>query len=236
MSVTIRRRSLRLSLACALAVPLALGALVSPAFAADSDGDGMPNTWEKANGLKPLVKDAGKDPDADGLTNLQEYNKGTKPQVADTDGDGLTDGDEVNVHKTKPKKRDTDGDTLKDGEEVTTFHTDPLKADSDGDGLDDDFEVLDCNAPDDTTPDEELETCTDPMNPDTDADLLDDGLEDYWGLDPNDAHSNGDPNVLDGNEDADGDGTPNKDDDVDDEDPCEVAPDSIECEESLEEE
>ena len=86
-----RRRSLRLTLACVLAVPLALGALVSPAFAADTDGDGMPNLWEKNNGLKPLVKDAGKDPDEDGLTNIQEFNKKTKPQVADTDGDGLDD-------------------------------------------------------------------------------------------------------------------------------------------------
>lgn len=234
MSAPTRRPSFRLLIASALAVPLALGAFVSPALAADTDGDGMPNLWEKNNGLKPLVKDHKLDPDADGLTNIQEYNKGTKPQVADTDGDRLTDGDEVNVHKTKPKKKDTDGDTLGDGDEVTIYMTSPTKADTDADGLDDDFEVLECNAPDDTTPDEELETCTDPNDPDTDGDGLGDGDEEYWSLDPNDPHSNG-SDLTDGEADQDGDGEPNATDEVDDNDPCEVDPDSVECEESLEE-
>lgn len=236
MSSPARRRSLRLALATALAIPLALGGLVSPAFAADTDGDGMPNLWEKSNGLKPLVKDAAKDPDADGLTNIQEYNKKTKPQVADTDGDGLLDGAEVNEHKTNPKKRDTDGDTLRDDEELATYHTDPTKADTDQDGVDDDVEVLDCNARGDTTPDEDLETCTDPLDPDTDDDDLEDGLEGYWGLDPNDPHSNGDAAVLDGEADADADGVPNAEDEIDNDDPCEVDPDSVECEEYLSEE
>lgn len=231
-----RRPSLRLLLATALAIPLALGALVSPAFAADSDGDGMPNLWEKNNGLKPMVKDAGGDPDKDGLTNIQEFNKKTKPQVADTDGDGLLDGAEVNQHKTNPRKKDTDGDTLKDGEELSTYGTDPTEADTDQDGLDDDFEVLDCNAPGDTTPDEDLETCTDPLDFDTDDDDLDDGLEDYWGLDPNDPHSNGDDAVLDGDADADMDGVRNAEDEIDDDDPCEVDEYSAECEEYLGEE
>jgi len=39
--------------------------------------------------------------------------------VPDTDGDGLSDGDEVNVHGTEPLVTDTDGDGFSDGDEVS---------------------------------------------------------------------------------------------------------------------
>lgn len=45
----------------------------------DTDGDGMSDAWEDANGLNKLVNDAGLDPDIDGFTNLQEYTAGTDP-------------------------------------------------------------------------------------------------------------------------------------------------------------
>ncbi|MHA2297835.1 MAG: hypothetical protein ACXAEU_19005 [Candidatus Hodarchaeales archaeon] len=78
------------------------------------------------------------DTDGDGLTNGEEVNNyGTDPNDPDTDNDGLTDGDEVLIRGTDPLDLDTDNDGWSDGYEVNTKGTNPLKSDTDGDGLSD---------------------------------------------------------------------------------------------------
>ena len=73
----------------------------------DTDGDGMPDGWEVANGLNPSANDAGLDKDGDGLTNIQEYQIGTAANKADTDGDGVDDKVEID-NGMNPKVPGTD--------------------------------------------------------------------------------------------------------------------------------
>jgi hypothetical protein len=137
---------------------------------ADTDGDGMPDTWEDANSLdKTNAGDASTDTDGDGLTNLEEYRNATDPNDSDSDNDGIPDGWEVD-NGTDPlvddAMLDPDGDTLRTLYEyalsaysnwipaytnisgtVSNFSfgipgsTDPLDADSDKDGWSDYYEI-----------------------------------------------------------------------------------------------
>jgi hypothetical protein len=61
---------------------------------------------------------AEQDPDNDGLVNRRESVFGTEAENPDTDGDGLADGDEVNIYKSDPLLPDTDADGFNDGREV----------------------------------------------------------------------------------------------------------------------
>ena len=65
------------------------GYVLRTVSAGDSDGDGMPDAWETANGLNPSVNDASADPDGDGLNNLQEFAFGGKPNDGSKRGTNL---------------------------------------------------------------------------------------------------------------------------------------------------
>jgi hypothetical protein len=47
---------------------------------ADTDSDGMPDVWESANGLNPLIPGPASDTDGDGQADLTEYRMGTDPR------------------------------------------------------------------------------------------------------------------------------------------------------------
>ncbi|WP_164518381.1 YPDG domain-containing protein, partial [Bifidobacterium castoris] len=151
------------------------------------------------------VKDSTKDTDKDGLPDKEEEKIGTDPTKPDTDGDGISDGDEVNGTKnpfpdgkhdpdgkpgnTDPLNPDTDGDGVSDGDEVTGAKndgkpTDPNSDDTDKDGVKDSDEIKDG---------------TDPTKPDTDGDGLPDGEEKKIGTDPTKPDTDGD-GISDGDE------------------------------------
>jgi len=102
---------------------------------ADTDGDGVPDAVDNCLQIPNLDQtdtdgdgegDAcDSDIDGDGLDNATELLLGTFPDIADSDGDGLNDGNEVNLYATDPLKTDSDGDYLGDGDEVILYGSDP---------------------------------------------------------------------------------------------------------------
>jgi gliding motility-associated-like protein len=138
----------------------------------DSDGDGVKDDEERADGTDPLdacsfkiasqnatPSDAWKaaDCDTDGLTNQREIELGTDPLKADTDGDGVPDGVEV-TDGTDPldasKYKDTDGDLVPNFVETAegTATGDSLNyKDSDKDGVPDYIELRDGTNPNSAT-------------------------------------------------------------------------------------
>jgi outer membrane protein OmpA-like peptidoglycan-associated protein len=130
----------------------------------NSEGGGLNDAWWGIfAGVSYTILGSDNDEDNDGLIKSIEEQLGTDPNKADTDGDGLTDGEEVNTYHTNPLKIDSDSDNLSDKDEIMVYKTDPNKADTDGDGLTDGDEVLRYN--------------TDPLKVDTDGDGLSDGDE-----------------------------------------------------------
>lgn len=164
----------------------------------DSDGDGIPDDEEIANGTNPNDTDS----DDDGLEDSfeEEHSGGNgsqtelDPRDSDSDDDGILDGDEdfdndglTNSEEqqqgTDPNDSDTDGDGLLDGEEVdgciyepntttcgtTTFPpTNPTDPDTDNDGIFDEEDVTNSGGNNNTS---------NPYDPDTDNDGLLDGEE-----------------------------------------------------------
>ena len=157
----------------------------------DSDDDGMVDSWELSVGLNPGdPADADIDSDGDGLINREEFGQRTDPFADDSDGDGLSDGAEIDTYGTLPTEQDSDGDGISDGDEVDNGF-DPLDGtdtllDADGDGLGAYGEVI---------------AGTDPQNADTDGDGMPDGWEVAGETDPLD--------VADSSADIDADGYTN---------------------------
>ncbi|WP_369855609.1 carboxypeptidase regulatory-like domain-containing protein [Candidatus Thalassolituus haligoni] len=176
------------------------------------------------------------DDDQDGLSNEQEALLGTNPAVADSDGDGLNDGDEVNLHGTDPLLADTDADGINDLVEVqqSLNPLDPTDAngDADGDGVSNIDElglgtgINDADSDNDNLSDgDEVSLGTDPLDSDSDDDGLADGAEAAVGADPLLADTDGDgindadeanygldpADASDANIDSDGDGLINID-------------------------
>ncbi len=179
----------------------------------DTDGDGLIDggTAVVAQGSERAQKLANASVAPTGTQGTNQIFAGelsfdADPLDADTDGDGLTDGEEVQGTRngayqdtraypaypgsTNVTNADTDGDGLPDFDEVTGTHmgntftpTDPNVADTDGDGLTDFEEVMGQTTDGTTFP------ATDPTNVDSDGDGFNDRSEVQEGTDPTDPDS-----------------------------------------------
>ncbi|MBL9174672.1 MAG: DUF1800 family protein [Verrucomicrobiales bacterium] len=134
----------------------------------DTDDDGIPDSWEIANGYnKDSPADALEDRDGDGLDTRGEWVRGTNPSRPDTDGDGISDGVEVS-ERSNPldatSRPQFAGATLPGGEDL------------DGDGFPDSWEVR-------------YSAFNLPPGGDADGDTLTNAQEALWGTDPFDPNS-----------------------------------------------
>lgn len=155
----------------------------------DTDSDGVPDTWEKTNGLDTSSLDS----DGDTISDEDEIG-GSPLNAPDTDGDGTIDA----------LDKDSDGDGIPDQKEAgdDDLSTPPVDTDDDGTA---DFRSLDADG--DTVKDGE-DNCRlianqqqrdidengvgDACDEDIDGDSLDNSLEEKLGLDPEDRDSDGD--------------------------------------------
>jgi hypothetical protein len=194
---------------------VALFALTTRLSVADTDGDGMPDWWEDAHGLNPLVDDSAADTDGDGRSNIVEYNADTDPQVDDWRGPtfGVTADLLVDTGGYPfDLGADTDGDGMPDWWEFKyglNWEVPDGGDDLDGDGVSNVGEYLMGTRPD-VNDISGLVWCLSSLfgmdtvfaPPDRDGD----GMRDWWEI----AHGL-DPDIDDANEDPDGDGRSNID-------------------------
>lgn len=135
------------------------GTLFVPANAPDSDGDGLPDFWERIFSSDLATLNGTGDNDNDTLSNSTEYTRDSNPIDADTDDDGLSDAVENRTGTfvsatntgTNPRSTDSDNDTLTDSAEINTHGTDPNKVDTDGDTFSDSSEIATGHNPKDAT-------------------------------------------------------------------------------------
>jgi hypothetical protein len=170
----------------------------------DTDADGLGDLWEIYYFTNITFSSGIDDVDGDDLSTFDEYRQNTNPTLADTDGDGLSDGREVNLQGTDPLRVDSDSDGLSDADELNMYGTNPLSTDSDKDGLPDGWEVANSLNPvsgsdaladadgDGLTNLEEYIIGTDFQNSDTDGDGMPDGWEMTNGFNPLSADSSSD--------------------------------------------
>jgi len=86
----------------------------------DTDGDGLPDWYEKQIGTDPTKADT----NGDGLTDLQDLQRGISPTSLDIDGDGVSNAQEL-LNGTDPFSSDTDHDGVPDGSDA--FPLDPTR-------------------------------------------------------------------------------------------------------------
>ncbi|KHJ37007.1 hypothetical protein PBAC_27830 [Pedobacter glucosidilyticus] len=166
----------------------------------DSDGDGIVDSQEIADGTNPNDANSYKDTDGDGVPDYIEIKEGTNPTAAgdakDTDGDGIPDYIEIKegTNPTSPGDgKDSDGDGIPDYIEIKEG-TNPASGgdakDTDGDGVPDYIEIKEGTNPTaagdakdtdgDGIPDYiEIKEGTNPTSPGDGKDSDGDGIPDY---------------------------------------------------------
>ncbi len=198
-----RRILTSLAIASLLGVQSSAALALSPSQ--DTDGDGIPDVMEDANGnnvldageTNPYKADSDGGGESDGAEIAAKRNPldPTDDLTADTDGDGWVNGIEL-LHNTDPKMPDTDGDGINDPQDAfpldSKYHTD-----SNANNLPDEWEQktgldqqqVTPSTTDDTDGDglsnaQEFARGTSPVKADSDRDGVDDKTEIDEGTDP----------------------------------------------------